>query len=176
MICLVWHCHLIMWIKTLKQTLHTWEAKPLRDFMVWMGTNLICLRYFWPLSSLTLSLFLWWLAIGHYVHGSESPLQFIIILFQTGWFSSESMWSQNHGFIHILACSKSSFCTKSRIQLRLVILMTLVAAFFVNQSTLWTTSKYPFVSAPLGLPLLILNLYYFLGLMFSVTELLRILH
>ena len=69
---------------------HTWEAKSITRFMIWMG----------PISSafdiLTFSL-LYFIIVPMttgqtYVHGAESAVGFIV-LFQTGWFI-ESMWSQ----------------------------------------------------------------------------------
>ena len=140
---------------------HTWEAKSITRFMVWMG----------PISSIfdiLTFIFLYFIIVPlvtgyHYVHGSESALQFII-LFQTGWFI-ESMWSQTM-VIHMLRTAKVPF-VQSR-PAWLVILMTLVAAFFV------TSLPYgPLVNilrlAPLGLPyFLFLTCIIFLY-MFSVT-------
>ena len=140
---------------------HTWEAKSITRFMVWMG----------PISSvfdILTFIFLYFVIVPlvtgyHYVHGSESALQFII-LFQTGWFI-ESMWSQTM-VIHMLRTAKVPF-VQSR-PAWLVILTTLVAAIFV------TSLPYgPLVNilhlAPLGLPyflflICIISLY-----MFSVT-------
>ena len=140
---------------------HTWEAKSITRFMVWMG----------PISSIfdiLTFIFLYFIIVPlmtgyHYVHGSESALQFII-LFQTGWFI-ESMWSQTM-VIHMLRTAKVPF-VQSR-PAWLVILTTLVAAIFV------TSLPYgPLVNilhlAPLGLPyflflICIISLY-----MFSVT-------
>lgn len=140
---------------------HTWEAKSITRFMVWMG----------PISSvfdILTFIFLYFIIVPlvtghHYVHGSESALQFII-LFQTGWFI-ESMWSQTM-VIHMLRTAKVPFL-QSR-PAWLVILTTLVAAFFV------TSLPYgPLVNilrlAPLGLPyFLFLTCIIFLY-MFSVT-------
>jgi len=140
---------------------HTWEAKSITRFMVWMG----------PISSIfdiLTFIFLYFIIVPlvtghHYVHGSESALQFII-LFQTGWFI-ESMWSQTM-VIHMLRTAKVPF-VQSR-PAWLVILTTLVAAFFV------TSLPYgPLVNilrlAPLGLPyFLFLTCIIFLY-MFSVT-------
>ena len=140
---------------------HTWEAKSITRFMVWMG----------PISSafdILTFIFLYFIIVPlvtghHYVHGSESALQFII-LFQTGWFI-ESMWSQTM-VIHMLRTAKVPF-VQSR-PAWLVILMTLIAAFFV------TSLPYgPLVNilrlAPLGLPyFLFLTCIIFLY-MFSVT-------
>ena len=140
---------------------HTWEAKSITRFMVWMG----------PISSIfdiLTFIFLYFIIVPlvtghHYVHGSESALQFII-LFQTGWFI-ESMWSQTM-VIHMLRTAKVPFL-QSR-PAWLVILMTLVAALFV------TSLPYgPLVNilrlAPLGLPyFLFLTCIIFLY-MFSVT-------
>ena len=140
---------------------HTWEAKSITRFMVWMG----------PISSvfdILTFIFLYFIIVPlvtghHYVHGSESALQFII-LFQTGWFI-ESMWSQTM-VIHMLRTAKVPFL-QSR-PAWLVILMTLVAAIFV------TSLPYgPLVNilrlAPLGLPyFLFLTCIIFLY-MFSVT-------
>ena len=108
------------------------------------GTDLICLDI---LTFIFLYFIIVPLVTGyHYVHGSESALQFII-LFQTGWFI-ESMWSQTM-VIHMLRTAKVPF-VQSR-PAWLVILTTLVAAFFV------TSLPYgPLVNilrlAPLGLP------------------------
>ena len=110
-----------MWIKTFLKQPHTWEAKSITRFMVWMG----------PISSIfdiLTFIFLYFIIVPlvtghHYVHGSESALQFII-LFQTGWFI-ESMWSQTM-VIHMLLVQQSSF-VQSR-PAWLVILTTLVAA------------------------------------------------
>ena len=140
---------------------HTWEAKSITRFMVWMG----------PISSvfdILTFIFLYFIIVPlvtghHYVHGAESALQFII-LFQTGWFI-ESMWSQTM-VIHMLRTAKVPF-VQSR-PAWLVILTTLVAAFFV------TSLPYgPLVNilrlAPLGLPyFLFLTCIIFLY-MFSVT-------
>ena len=140
---------------------HTWEAKSITRFMVWMG----------PISSvfdILTFIFLYFIIVPlvtgyHYVHGSESALQFII-LFQTGWFI-ESMWSQTM-VIHMLRTAKVPF-VQSR-PAWLVILTTLVAAIFV------TSLPYgPLVNilrlAPLGLPyFLFLTCIIFLY-MFSVT-------
>lgn len=140
---------------------HTWEAKSITRFMVWMG----------PISSffdILTFIFLYFIIVPlvtghHYVHGSESALQFII-LFQTGWFI-ESMWSQTM-VIHMLRTAKVPF-VQSR-PAWLVILTTLVAAIFV------TSLPYgPLVNilrlAPLGLPyFLFLTLIIFLY-MISVT-------
>ena len=140
---------------------HTWEAKSISRFMVWMG----------PISSIfdiLTFIFLYFIIVplvtGHdYAHGSESALQFIIF-FQTGWFI-ESMWSQTM-VIHMLRTAKVPF-VQSR-PAWLVILTTLVAAIFV------TSLPYgPLVNilrlAPLGLPyFLFLTCIIFLY-MFSVT-------
>ena len=140
---------------------HTWEAKSITRFMVWMG----------PISSIfdiLTFIFLYFIIVplmtGHdYVHGSESALQFIIF-FQTGWFI-ESMWSQTM-VIHMLRTAKVPF-VQSR-PAWLVILMTLVAAIFV------TSLPYGALAgvlrlAPLGIPyFLFLALIIFLY-MISVT-------
>jgi len=140
---------------------HTWEAKSITRFMVWMG----------PISSvfdILTFIFLYFIIVplmtGHdYVHGSESALQFII-LFQTGWFI-ESMWSQTM-VIHMLRTAKVPF-VQSR-PAWLVILMTLVAAFFV------TSLPYgPLVNilrlAPLGFPYFLFLICIIFLYMFSVT-------
>lgn len=141
---------------------HTWEAKSITRFMVWMG----------PISSIfdiLTFIFLYFIIVPlvtghHYVHGSESALQFII-LFQTGWFI-ESMWSQTM-VIHMLRTAKVPF-VQSR-PAWLVILMTLIAAFFV------TSLPYgPLVNilrlAPLGLPyFLFLTLTIFLYMICVTT-------
>ena len=104
---------------------HTWEAKSITRFMVWMG----------PISSafdiLTFSL-LYFIIVpmttGHaYVHGAESAVGFIV-LFQTGWFI-ESMWSQTM-VIHMLRSAKIPFL-QSR-PAWLVLVTTLLAAAFVT--------------------------------------------
>ena len=140
---------------------HTWEAKSITRFMVWMG----------PISSvfdILTFIFLYFVIVPlvtghHYVHGSESALQFII-LFQTGWFI-ESMWSQTM-VIHMLRTAKVPF-VQSR-PAWLVILTTLVAAFFV------TSLPYgPLVNilrlAPLGLPYFLFLICIIFLYMFSVT-------
>ena len=140
---------------------HTWEAKSITRFMVWMG----------PISSIfdiLTFIFLYFIIVPlvtgyHYVHGSESALQFII-LFQTGWFI-ESMWSQTM-VIHMLRTAKVPF-VQSR-PAWLVILTTLVAAFFV------TSLPYgPLVNilrlAPLGLPYFLFLVGIIFLYMFSVT-------
>lgn len=140
---------------------HTWEAKSITRFMVWMG----------PISSvfdILTFIFLYFIIVPmitghHYIHGSESALQFII-LFQTGWFI-ESMWSQTM-VIHMLRTAKVPF-VQSR-PAWLVILMTLVAAFFV------TSLPYgPLVNilrlAPLGLPYFLFLICIIFLYMFSVT-------
>ena len=140
---------------------HTWEAKSITRFMVWMG----------PISSIfdiLTFIFLYFIIVPlmtgyHYVHGSESAFQFII-LFQTGWFI-ESMWSQTM-VIHMLRTAKVPF-VQSR-PAWLVILMTLVAAFFV------TSLPYgPLVNilrlAPLGLPYFLFLVGIIFLYMFSVT-------
>lgn len=140
---------------------HTWEAKSITRFMVWMG----------PISSvfdILTFIFLYFIIVpmitGHnYVHGSESALQFII-LFQTGWFI-ESMWSQTM-VIHMLRTAKVPF-VQSR-PAWLVIFMTLIAAFFV------TSLPYgPLVQilrlAPLGLPYFLFLICIIFLYMFSVT-------
>ena len=140
---------------------HTWEAKSITRFMVWMG----------PISSvfdILTFIFLYFIIVPlvtghHYVHGSESALQFII-LFQTGWFI-ESMWSQTM-VIHMLRTAKVPFL-QSR-PAWLVILTTLVAAFFV------TSLPYgPLVNilhlAPLGLPYFLFLICIIFLYMFSVT-------
>lgn len=140
---------------------HTWEAKSITRFMVWMG----------PISSvfdILTFIFLYFIIVplmtGHdYVHGSESALQFII-LFQTGWFI-ESMWSQTM-VIHMLRTAKVPF-VQSR-PAWLVIFMTLIAAFFV------TSLPYgPLVNilrlAPLGLPYFLFLVGIIFLYMFSVT-------
>ena len=140
---------------------HTWEAKSITRFMVWMG----------PISSvfdILTFIFLYFIIVPlvtghHYVHGSESALQFII-LFQTGWFI-ESMWSQAM-VIHMLRTAKVPFL-QSR-PAWLVIFTTLVAAFFV------TSLPYgPLVNilhlAPLGLPYFLFLVGIIFLYMFSVT-------
>ncbi len=140
---------------------HTWEAKSITRFMVWMG----------PISSIfdiLTFIFLYFVIVPlvtghHYVHGSESALQFII-LFQTGWFI-ESMWSQTM-VIHMLRTAKVPF-VQSR-PAWLVILTTLVAAIFV------TSLPYgPLVNilhlAPLGLPYFLFLVGIIFLYMFSVT-------
>ena len=140
---------------------HTWEAKSITRFMVWMG----------PISSIfdiLTFIFLYFIIVPlvtghHYVHGSESALQFII-LFQTGWFI-ESMWSQTM-VIHMLRTAKVPF-VQSR-PAWLVILTTVVAAFFV------TSLPYgPLVNilrlAPLGLPYFLFLICIIFLYMFSVT-------
>ena len=140
---------------------HTWEAKSITRFMVWMG----------PISSvfdILTFIFLYFIIVPlvtghHYVHGSESALQFII-LFQTGWFI-ESMWSQTM-VIHMLRTAKVPFL-QSR-PAWLVIFTTLVAAFFV------TSLPYgPLVNilhlAPLGLPYFLFLVGIIFLYMFSVT-------
>lgn len=140
---------------------HTWEAKSITRFMVWMG----------PISSvfdILTFIFLYFIIVPlmtgyHYVHGSESAIQFII-LFQTGWFI-ESMWSQTM-VIHMLRTAKVPF-VQSR-PAWLVILTTLVAAFFV------TSLPYgPLVNilrlAPLGLPYFLFLICIIFLYMFSVT-------
>ena len=140
---------------------HTWEAKSITRFMVWMG----------PISSvfdILTFIFLYFIIVPlvtghHYVHGSESALQFII-LFQTGWFI-ESMWSQTM-VIHMLRTAKVPF-VQSR-PAWLVILTTLVAAFFV------TSLPYgPLVNilrlAPLGFPYFLFLICIIFLYMFSVT-------
>ena len=140
---------------------HTWEAKSITRFMVWMG----------PISSIfdiLTFIFLYFIIVPlvtghHYVHGSESALQFII-LFQTGWFI-ESMWSQTM-VIHMLRTAKVPF-VQSR-PAWLVILTTLVAALFV------TSLPYgPLVNilrlAPLGLPYFLFLVGIIFLYMFSVT-------
>ena len=104
---------------------HTWEAKSITRFMIWMG----------PISSvfdILTFIFLYFIIVPlvtghHYVHGSESALQFII-LFQTGWFI-ESMWSQTM-VIHMLRSPKLPFI-QSRPAFSVVV-TTLAAAFFVT--------------------------------------------
>ena len=140
---------------------HTWEAKSITRFMVWMG----------PISSvfdILTFIFLYFIIVplmtGHdYVDGSESALQFII-LFQTGWFI-ESMWSQTM-VIHMLRTAKVPF-VQSR-PAWLVIFMTLIAAFFV------TSLPYgPLVNilrlAPLGLPYFLFLICIIFLYMFNVT-------
>lgn len=140
---------------------HAWEAKSITRFMVWMG----------PISSvfdILTFIFLYFIIVPlvtgyHYVHGSESALQFII-LFQTGWFI-ESMWSQTM-VIHMLRTAKVPF-VQSR-PAWLVILTTLVAAIFV------TSLPYgPLVNilrlAPLGLPYFLFLICIIFLYMFSVT-------
>ena len=140
---------------------HTWEAKSITRFMVWMG----------PISSIfdiLTFIFLYFIIVPlvtgyHYVHGSESALQFII-LFQTGWFI-ESMWSQTM-VIHMLRTAKVPF-VQSR-PAWLVIFTTLVGAFFV------TSLPYgPLVNilrlAPLGLPYFLFLVGIIFLYMFSVT-------
>lgn len=140
---------------------HTWEAKSITRFMVWMG----------PISSIfdiLTFIFLYFIIVPlvtgyHYVHGSESALQFIT-LFQTGWFI-ESMWSQTM-VIHMLRTAKVPF-VQSR-PAWLVIFTTLVAAFFV------TSLPYgPLVNilrlAPLGLPYFLFLVGIIFLYMFSVT-------
>ena len=140
---------------------HTWEAKSITRFMVWMG----------PISSvfdILTFIFLYFIIVplmtGHdYVHGSESALQFIIF-FQTGWFI-ESMWSQTM-VIHMLRTAKVPF-VQSR-PAWLVILMTLVAAFFVT-SLPYGTLVHIFRLAPLGLPYFLFLICIIFLYMFSVT-------
>lgn len=140
---------------------HTWEAKSITRFMVWMG----------PISSIfdiLTYIFLYFIIVPlvtghHYVHGSESALQFIIF-FQTGWFI-ESMWSQTM-VIHMLRTAKVPF-VQSR-PAWLVILTTLLAAIFV------TSLPYgPLVNilrlAPLGLPYFLFLICIIFLYMFSVT-------
>ena len=140
---------------------HTWEAKSITRFMVWMG----------PISSvfdILTFIFLYFVIVPlvtghHYVHGSESALQFII-LFQTGWFI-ESMWSQTM-VIHMLRTAKVPFL-QSR-PAWLVIFTTLIAAFFV------TSLPYgPLVNilrlAPLGIPYFLFLVGIIFLYMFSVT-------
>lgn len=140
---------------------HTWEAKSITRFMVWMG----------PISSvfdILTFIFLYFIIVPlvtghHYVHGSESVLQFII-LFQTGWFI-ESMWSQTM-VIHMLRTAKVPFL-QSR-PAWLVIFTTLIAALFV------TSLPYgPLVNilrlAPLGLPYFLFLVGIIFLYMFSVT-------
>lgn len=140
---------------------HTWEAKSITRFMVWMG----------PISSvfdILTFIFLYFIIVPlvtghHYVHGAESALQFII-LFQTGWFI-ESMWSQTM-VIHMLRSAKIPF-VQSR-PAWVVVFMTLLAAIFV------TSLPYGALAgvlrlAPLGIPyFLFLALIIFLY-MISVT-------
>ena len=140
---------------------HTWEAKSITRFMVWMG----------PISSvfdILTFIFLYFIIVplmtGHdYVHGSESAPQFIIF-FQTGWFI-ESMWSQTM-VIHMLRTAKVPF-VQSR-PAWLVILMTLVAAFFVT-SLPYGTLVHIFRLAPLGLPYFLFLICIIFLYMFSVT-------
>ena len=140
---------------------HTWEAKSITRFMVWMG----------PISSIfdiLTFIFLYFIIVPlvtgyHYVHGSESALQFII-LFQTGWFI-ESMWSQTM-VIHMLRSAKIPF-VQSR-PAWVVVFMTLLAAIFV------TSLPYgPLVNilrlAPLGLPYFLFLICIIFLYMFSVT-------
>ena len=140
---------------------HTWEAKSITRFMVWMG----------PISSIfdiLTYIFLYFIIVPlvtghHYVHGSESAIQFIIF-FQTGWFI-ESMWSQTM-VIHMLRTAKVPF-VQSR-PAWLVILTTLLAAIFV------TSLPYgPLVNilrlAPLGLPYFLFLICIIFLYMFSVT-------
>ncbi|MFS9038234.1 magnesium-translocating P-type ATPase [Streptococcus timonensis] len=140
---------------------HTWEAKSITRFMVWMG----------PISSvfdILTFIFLYFIIVPlvtghHYVHGAESALQFII-LFQTGWFI-ESMWSQTM-VIHMLRTAKVPF-VQSR-PAWLVILTTLVAAIFVS-SLPYGALAGVLRLAPLGIPyFLFLALIIFLY-MISVT-------
>ena len=140
---------------------HTWEAKSITRFMVWMG----------PISSIfdiLTFIFLYFIIVplmtGHdYVHGSESALQFIIF-FQTGWFI-ESMWSQTM-VIHMLRTAKVPF-VQSR-PAWLVILMTLVAAFFVT-SLPYGPLVHILRLAPLGLPYFLFLICIIFLYMFSVT-------
>lgn len=140
---------------------HTWEAKSITRFMVWMG----------PISSIfdiLTFIFLYFIIVPlvtgyHYVHGSESALQFII-LFQTGWFI-ESMWSQTM-VIHMLRTAKVPF-VQSR-PAWLVILTTLVAAIFV------TSLPYGALAgvlrlAPLGIPYFLFLVLIIFLYMISVT-------
>ena len=140
---------------------HTWEAKSITRFMVWMG----------PISSIfdiLTYIFLYFIIVPlvtghHYVQGSESAIQFIIF-FQTGWFI-ESMWSQTM-VIHMLRTAKVPF-VQSR-PAWLVILTTLLAAIFV------TSLPYgPLVNilhlAPLGLPYFLFLICIIFLYMFSVT-------
>lgn len=107
------------------KTPHTWEAKSITRFMVWMG----------PISSvfdiLTYAL-LYFIIVPlitgqPYVHGSESAVRFII-LFQTGWFI-ESMWTQTM-VIHMLRTAKIPF-VQSR-PAWTVLVMTMLATAFVT--------------------------------------------
>lgn len=140
---------------------HTWEAKSITRFMVWMG----------PISSvfdILTFIFLYFIIVPmitghHYIHGSESALQFII-LFQTGWFI-ESMWSQTM-VIHMLRTAKVPF-VQSR-PAWLVILMTLVAAFFVT-SLPYGPLVNIFRLAPLGLPYFLFLICVIFLYMLSVT-------
>lgn len=140
---------------------HTWEAKSITRFMVWMG----------PISSIfdiLTFIFLYFIIVPlvtgyHYVHGSESALQFII-LFQTGWFI-ESMWSQTM-VIHMLRTAKVPF-VQSR-PAWIVILMTLVAALFVT-SLPYGPLVHILRLAPFGLPYFLFLICIIFLYMFSVT-------
>jgi len=140
---------------------HTWEAKSITRFMVWMG----------PISSvfdILTFIFLYFIIVPlvtghHYVHGAESALQFII-LFQTGWFI-ESMWSQTM-VIHMLRSAKIPF-VQSR-PAWVVVFMTLLAAIFVTSLPYGALADVLHL-APLGIPyFLFLALIIFLY-MISVT-------
>ena len=104
---------------------HTWEAKSITRFMVWMG----------PISSafdILTFILLYFIIVPMttgqaYVHGAESAVGFIV-LFQTGWFI-ESMWSQTM-VIHMLRSAKIPFL-QSR-PAWLVLVTTLLAAAFVT--------------------------------------------
>ena len=104
---------------------HTWEAKSITRFMIWMG----------PISSafdILTFIFLYFIIVPMttgqaYVHGAESAVGFIV-LFQTGWFI-ESMWSQTM-VIHMLRSAKIPFL-QSR-PAWLVLVTTLLAAAFVT--------------------------------------------
>ena len=138
-----------------------WEANSIMRFMAWIG----------PISSvfdIITYMLLYFLVVpmilGHgYNHGATDAAAFIMV-FQTGWFI-ESMWSQTM-VIHMLRTAKVPF-VQSR-PAWLVILMTLVAAFFV------TSLPYgPLVNilrlAPLGLPYFLFLICIIFLYMFSVT-------
>ena len=140
---------------------HTWEAKSITRFMVWMG----------PISSvfdILTFIFLYFIIVPlvtghHYVHGSESALQFII-LFQTGWFI-ESMWSQTM-VIYMLRSPKLPFVQSKP---AFSLLVTSLFALFVVTVLPYTPLAGPLKLAPLnGLYFLALILI-IAGYMFLVT-------
>ena len=104
---------------------HTWEAKSITRFMVWMGP---ISSVFDILTFILLYFVIVPIATGQaYAHGAESATGFII-LFQTGWFI-ESMWSQTM-VIHMLRSAKLPFL-QSRPSW-FVLGTTLLAASFVT--------------------------------------------